>query len=62
MLQWKNNSKTFIKVEWQGAQNEPGVDLPERHFIHGCLASKKEQQTDVYTGFYTGINPTNDVG
>ena len=39
--QQKDTLNAFIKVEWQGAQNEPRVKLLERPFVHGCLASEK---------------------
>ena len=38
------NSNTFIEVEWlnyQIAWNEPRVELPERPFVHSCLALEK---------------------
>ena len=40
-VQWKNNSDTFIEVEWWGAQNEPRIELLEGPFVHGCQASEK---------------------
>ena len=59
--QQKNNSNTFIQVEQWGAQNEPRVMLPERPFVHGCLASEKVGDIH-YIDFYTRRNLTNDVG
>ena len=43
MAQRKNNSNTFIEVEWQGTQNEPRIKLPEGPFVHSSLASKKDE-------------------
>ena len=43
MAQWKNNSNTFIEVEWWGTQNEPRIELPDGPFVHGYLASKKDK-------------------
>ena len=40
-MQWKNNSNTFIEVEWSGARNEPRIKLPEGPFVHSCQQSKK---------------------
>ena len=40
-VQWKNNSDTFIKVEWWGAWNKPRVELPERPFVHSWLGLEK---------------------
>ena len=40
MVQWKNNSNTFIEVEWQGAQDEPRIELPEGPFYMAAWLPK----------------------
>ena len=53
-VQWKNNSNSFIEVEWWGSQNEPRIELPEGHFVHSCLASIKGEGTHVTRVFILG--------
>ena len=55
MAQWKNNSNTFIEVEWWGAQNEPRIELPEGSFVHCCLVSEKGKGYTLHTFILGGI-------
>ena len=62
-VQLKNNSDTFIKVERQGAQNEPRVKLLERPLKKYMAAWLRKKWEDThYTDFYTRRNLTNDIG
>ena len=62
MVQWKNNSNTFIEVEWWGARNEPRIELLEGSFVHGFQASEKRHGDMNYMDFYTGgEHLTNDI-
>ena len=37
----KEYLNAFIEVEWQGAQNEPRIELLEGPFVHSCQTSEK---------------------
>ena len=54
MVQQKNNSNTFIEVEWQGARNEPRIELLEGPFVHSCLASDKGGRVHITWIFIPG--------
>ena len=53
MAQPKNNN-TFIEVEWQGAQNEPRIELPEGPFVHSNQSSKKAWRYILHRFLYQG--------
>ena len=60
VAQWKNNSNTFIEVEWWGTWNGPKVKLLERPFVYGCLASKSGGYT-LHGFLYWEELPANDI-
>ena len=62
MVQWKNNSSTFIEAEWYGARNKPRIKLPEGSLVHGCKASEKNVGVHFTWGFILEEMPGNDVG
>ena len=62
VAQQKDNSNTFIEVEWWGAQNEPRIELPERPFVHSCQASEKGVEYVLHRFLYWRKCLVNDMG
>ena len=62
-MQRKNNSNTFIEVEWWGVQNEFRIELYRRDLLHTAANRlKKAWVCKLHGLLYQWKCPTNDVG
>ena len=52
----------LLKLNGGGAQNEPRIELPERPFVHNCLASKKGEGYTLHEFLYWAECLTNYMG